>query len=231
MELRTALANIHRDPVWWRKVLLGGALALTVVGAPWPAGLVVESFDNARKGFPTPLPPLRGGSTRYTIGLLALLIDIVFFVLPLLAIGLLFVCGALLLMLSTSATAGGPLLSVLALFLLAYEAVMFAMSVSPVARLLYARDGRIEEALGAEVLRRATNPLVRAEYLRARIRSLPAYLPALALGAACWLVLRSDLPGALSVAALLLWLALSALCYAHLVVAQLYAAVALAVGE
>ena len=72
MNLRTALQTIHRDPEWWRKILIGGALMLTLVGYPWGAGLVVESLDFTRKGFPTPLPPWRAWGDRYVIGLFAL---------------------------------------------------------------------------------------------------------------------------------------------------------------
>ena len=60
-------------------------------------------------------------------------------------------------------------------------------------------------------------PAARAIYRSARLRSLPAYLPAVLLFAASWLV---TWPFVLA----LIWLALSALCYAHLVVVQLYAA-------
>jgi hypothetical protein len=52
---------------------------------------------------------------------------------------------------------------------------------------------------------------------------LPAYLPALLLAMLAWLVASSDLPGASVVTLLLLWLAASALLYAHLVVVQVYA--------
>ncbi len=44
-------------------MLIGGALLLTVIGYPWVAGLVIESLDNIRKGYPTPLPPWRDWGT------------------------------------------------------------------------------------------------------------------------------------------------------------------------
>ena len=87
MSLRAAIANIHNDRLWWRKILIGGALMLTIVGYPLAEGLVVENLDNARKGFPTPLPPWREWFTRYITGLFALLIDFVFFFLPILVAG------------------------------------------------------------------------------------------------------------------------------------------------
>src|SRR5690349_11561146 len=106
MNLRTALATIHRDPLWWRKVLIGGALMLSLIGYPWAAGFEMESLENTRKGFPSPLPPWREWSLRYLIGLFALLIDFLFFGLPVFAIGMLLLCvGALLLSSSSIAAA------------------------------------------------------------------------------------------------------------------------------
>src|SRR5215208_5925113 len=105
MNLRNALANIHRDPLWWRKILIGGALMLTVFGYPLAAGLVAESLDNTRKGFPTPLPPWREWFSRYLIGLFAVLIDILFFGMPIFGAGLLFLCVGTLLLTSTTLAA------------------------------------------------------------------------------------------------------------------------------
>ncbi len=216
MNLRSALANIHRDPHWWRTVLIGGALMATVVGYPWVVGLEVESMENTRKGFATPLPRWGDWANRYVIGLLAVLIDIMFFVLPVFGLGLLFLCGGGILAITGVgwttwlAPAG---LAALLLYLLA----MFAIGVAPVGRLIYAEAGNIEGALSARPLREARRPAARAFYRHARLQSLPAYLPALLLLAISWL---ATWPFAL----LLLWLALSALCYAHLAVVQLYVA-------
>jgi hypothetical protein len=216
MNLRSALANIHRDPHWWRSVLVGGALTATVVGYPWVAGFEIESLENTRKGFPTPLPRWSDWANRYVIGLLAVLIDIMFFVLPVFGFGLLFLCGGGILAISGVgwiswlAPAG---LAALLLYLLA----MFAIGVAPVGRMIYVEAGRIEDALSARPLRETRRPAARAIYRSARLRSLPVYLPTALLFAASWLVAW---PFALA----LIWLALSALCYAHLVVVQLYAA-------
>jgi hypothetical protein len=224
VDLRAALANIHNDRLWWRKILIGGALMLTVFGYPWAAGLVMESLDNARKGFPTPLPPWREWSTRYLIGLFAVLIDFVFFVLPAFLIGLLFFCGALA-SVATDADGGVSWLApVSGVVLLLYEATMFSISVAPVGRLIYADRGRPEEAMSVQSLRDALNPRARRVYAQARLLSLPAYLPAVLLGAACWFVGRGAFAGAAPLALILLWLTLSALLYAHLAVVQLYAA-------
>jgi hypothetical protein len=220
MSLRTALANIHNDRLWWRKVLIGGALMLTVVGYPWAAGLVIESLDNTRKGFPTPLPPWRDWFNRYIIGLFAALIDFIYFVLPLLAAGLLLFCIAVFLLFSgDTAIALGPFVALA----LIYELAMFAIGVAPVGRLIYVEEGLAEDALSARPLRAALQPGARGVYAGARLRSLPAYVPALLLALAAWGVVRSGFPGAWAVALLLLWLAASAVLYAHLVVAQLYA--------
>lgn len=223
VDLRTALHNIHADPFWWRKVLIGGALMLTGVGATWPAGLVVESMENVGKGYPTPLPPSADVWTRCIIGLFALVIDFFFFVLPVLFGGLLLFCGlAGLALTQTGAVtllvgqAVGALLGLLLLFL-------FAVGIAPVARLAYIADGRAEAALTPGLVRNALGASRRA-YGRARLHSLPGYAPMLLLAAITWLVARSTLPGGWLLTALLIWLTLSALIYAHLVVAQLYGA-------
>jgi hypothetical protein len=220
MNLRAALANIHNDRLWWLKVLIGGALMLTVVGYPWAAGLVIESLDNTRKGFPTPLPPWRDWFNRYIIGLFASLIDFIYFILPLLAAGLLLFCIAVFFLIGSSATI--TLAPFLALALI-YELTMFAIGVAPVGRLIYVEEGLAEDALSARPLRAALRPGARGTYASARLRSLPAYVPALLLAIAIWGTLRSGLPGAWAVALVLLWLAASAIVYAHLVVVQLYA--------
>ncbi|GAB4207414.1 MAG: hypothetical protein OHK0022_35590 [Roseiflexaceae bacterium] len=231
MNLRTALSNIHRDPQWWRRVLLGGTLALTVLGIPWTSGLVVESMDNSRKGYPTPLPPPGDWATRYLIGFFALIIDMVFFVLPLLLGALVFGC----LLLGSTVFAAGAGLSVIgwlatalvALYLLA----MFGLGMAPIARLLYTEEGRPENAMSINTLRAAVHRDTRRLFARARLLSLPAYLPVLVLGSALWQTLGSDIPAATPLALLLLWLTLCALVYAHLVVVQLYAAASRAALE
>ena len=216
MNLRSALANIHRDPHWWRTVLIGGALMTTVVGYPWVAGFEIESLENTRNGFPTPLPRWSDWANRYVIGLLAALIDIVFFVLPVFGLGLLFLCGVA--MLALNGAAGTSWLAPVGLAtLLLYQLTMFVIGVAPVGRLIYAQAGNIEDALSARPLREALRPAARAIYRRARLQSLPAYLPALLLFAMTWLV-------AWPLSLLLIWLCLSALCYAHLAVVQLYVA-------
>jgi hypothetical protein len=215
MNLRTALATIHHDPSWWRKILIGGALMVTVIGYPWAAGLEVESLENTRKGFPTPLPPWREWSLRYLLGLFAILIDILFFGLPIFAIGLLFLCVGVLLSSNSAAAAWFAPIGLAVLLL--YQLAVFVASVSPVGRLIYVDTGHVEEALGVGPVRAALTPGARRIYLRARLQSLPAYIPALLLSVAGRFV-----PWPFNL--LLLWLVCSALLYAHLAVVQLYAA-------
>jgi hypothetical protein len=214
MTLRTALATIHSDKLWWRTVLIGGALSCTIFGYPWAAGLLMESLENTRKGFPTPLPRWNDWSSRYLIGLFAGLIDILFFVLPVFALGLLIACGGGILAISGVGWMTWVVPAGLAALLL-YELAMFATGVAPIGRVMYAESGHIEDTLSSRPLRAALRPGARAMYARARLQSLPAYLPALLLLLASWQV-------GWPVGLFLLWLALSALFYAHLVVVQLY---------
>src|SRR5262245_46586413 len=178
MTLRTALSTIHRDPHWWRAVLIGGALMATLVGYPWVAGFEMESLENTRKGFATPLPRWSDWANRYVIGLLAALIDALFFVLPVFGFGLLFLCGAAILAIRGVGWVDWLAPAGLAAILL-YELAIFAVGVAPIGRLLYAEAGQIEDALSMRTLREARRPGASAVYARARLQSLPAYLPAL----------------------------------------------------
>ena len=216
MNLRSALATIHRDPQWLRKILIGGALMLTIVGYPWGAGMVIESLDFTRKGFPTPLPPWREWANRYIAGLLAVLIDVLFFGLPIFGLGLALLCAGVALLAASRADLTWPAIALVALLAL-YELLAFASSVAMVGRLLYVESGRVESALGMRTVRAALAPRARTIYGQARLRSLPAYLPALLLAGAAWLV-----PWPFKLIAL--WLMFSALLYAHLAAVQLYAA-------
>ena len=114
-------------------------------------------------------------------------------------------------------------LSPIGVIILLYELIMFTLGVAPVGRLIYVEEGRAEDALSIRPVRVALRPGARGMYMRARLRSLPVYLPALLLAATLWAVAHSAFPGAWIVALLLVWLSASALLYAHLVVVQLYA--------
>jgi hypothetical protein len=72
-------------------------------------------------------------------------------------------------------------------------------------------------------LQEALRAGARGVYLRARLISLPAYLPALVIGTLLVLVVPSGIPFSWLIAIVLYWLLMSALLYAHLIVAQIYA--------
>jgi hypothetical protein len=187
---------------------------------------VMESLDNSRRGYPTPLPPWSDPSLRWLTGLFCLLIDFAFFVLPLLIGAMLLVCASLGLALAGPAGAAwtAPVLVGLLLCAGLVSAALFLVGASPVGRLLFAHEGRVEEAISAAPLRRATHPARRGLFWRARLASLPAYLPALLLAGGTLALTARAFPGQALFVAVGAWLALAALVYAHLVVVQLYVA-------
>jgi hypothetical protein len=222
--LREAMTTVCRDRSWWLLCLGYGGAATTLIGLPLAAGFVMESVDNSRRGFPTPLPPWSDPSTRYLAGLLALLIDITFFVLPAILGALLSFCVGITLVLG----ARGPDPTLVMLWITLLTALLpiglFLSSVAPVARLRFADEGRIETALSRDVLHWALRPDVRPTLVRARLISLPAYLPALGLMAMAGGVLRFTFPGQGLLLLAIVWLMMAALVFAHLVVVQIYVA-------
>src|SRR3712207_2995963 len=91
--LRVALKIIHSDREWWRKILTGGALWLTLVCWPLVEGHQLESIENSQRGFPTPLPRWADFGTKGLVGFFAIIIDFFYFVLPVLSGGILLFCG------------------------------------------------------------------------------------------------------------------------------------------
>ncbi len=223
MSLRDALRALHADRDWWRKVLIGGALSCTLLAYPLTAGLVVESLDNTRKGFPTPLPAWVELSSRYILGLFAFLIDFLFYVVPFFVSALLFFCYGLITVLTRAEGNFNPVSAFGGLILIAFVASMFAVGVSPVGRLVFVQDSSPENAMSLKSLREALRGKARTVYLRARLISLPAYVPVILLGALLVYVIPSNLPFSFLIALLLYWLTMSALLYAHLLVIQVYA--------
>jgi hypothetical protein len=224
MHLRDAIKTLHADRTWWQKVLIGGALMSTLFGYPLAAGLVVESLDNTRKGFPTPLPPWVELSTRYILGLFGFLIDFTFYILPLFVAGALFFCSGFIVVL----TRVEPLFPIVTRFgavaLGATFVSMFLLGVSPIGRLLFLQDSAPEQAMSLASLREALRPAAWRVYAQARLASLPAYLPLVVLVALFVLVLPSGLPFSWLIGLILYWLIMCAQLYAHLLVIQLYAA-------
>lgn len=224
--LRDAAATVHRDERWWLKCLGYGAAALTLVGLPLAAGFVMESLDNSRRGYPTPLPPWSDPSLRWLTGLFCLLIDFAFFVLPLLVGGLLVGCASLGLALGGTGAAAWAqsLIGALLIGAGAVVGALFLLGVAPAGRLIFAREGRVEDAISAAPLRSTTAPARRALFWRARLASLPAYLPAALLAAGSVALSTRVFPGQALAVAVGAWLTLAALIYAHLLVVQLYVA-------
>jgi hypothetical protein len=228
---RVALANIHADARWWRKIGIGGALMLTVFGYPFAAGLVVEHIDNSHKGFPIPLPPWFDWDTRYLLGLFAILIDMVFFVLPLMLIAMLTGCILLFVVIGGGPVAVGETSSEAALVALAAQLLaglsclfFFLSSVSPIGRLIYVIEGSIEEALSRRPLREAWQRGRRSLYWQARLASLVGYLPLLVVSGILLALINQTFPGQLWAAGFLLWLWCCSLLYGHLVTGQVYLA-------
>jgi hypothetical protein len=226
LSLRAALATIARDRSWPLKALLYGALAISLLGLPLAVGFVLDSIDNSRKGYAYPLPPWTDWTIRGLSGILALLIDFVFFVLPVIAGGMLMICasiGMLVAGASDPAATGRALTLVAALGGIALLGI-FLCGAAPVGRLLFAEDGRIEDALSMRPLRLATSRASGPIFLRARLLSLPAYLPAALLALGAYAVSRVSFPGQAIALLLAAWLVASAIVLAHLVVGQLYVA-------
>lgn len=224
ISLRSAAATVHRDRQWWLHCLGYGLAAATGFGLPLAAGFVMESLDNSRRGYPTPLPPWSDPVTRYLAGFFALLIDFAFFILPLLIGAVLTLCASIALVIG--AMGGQPVLA-WALVLIGAAAAcvvlaLFICGVAPAGRLRFANEGRIEDAIGAATWRWTTGPHGRGPFLRARLASLPAYLPAVALAALTIGMARFAFTGQTAAIALGIWLTMAALVYAHLIVVQLY---------
>lgn len=218
MTLREALLNIHRDPHWWQKVGIGGAPALTGVGIPWSVGTVTVSLDNALKGFSYPLPPWNDWGTRYIIGVFTQLLDLVFFGFPLLIMALFACCALAISTMSSNPAVTDWVVLITTGIIVALELMLFTLNIRPIGRLIFLTEGRVEDAMSMRPLHEALGPGTHNMYFRARLQSLPIYLPIL-----LWFILQSSFPGLWIVGLLILWLSLSTLFYAHLVVVQLYA--------
>lgn len=220
--LPAAVALIWRDPAWWRKCLLHGALAMTIIGLPLAVGFIMESYDNTRRGFPIPLPPWRDWTLRALTGIFALLIDLAFFLLPLMVGGLALGCSGLALVLAAQTALLEPIISSIVALTGLVWLLFLLIGVAPVGRLIFAEEGQIERALSLETVRRALQPPYRAHFWRARLASLAAYLPAAVIAALTGWLITNNAPLLLIILAG--WLLCSAGIFAQLVGAQLYVA-------
>lgn len=216
--LSTAIRTIHADPAWWRKILIGGALWLTVIGWPIVEGHQLESIENSRRGFPTPLPLWTNLLDKAVIGLFALVIDFFYFIFPVLLVGMLFFCGTLILGLSGGEVAARLIATAVPGVVGLYLLFAWIAGVSPVGKQRYVEHGDMPQVLSAGLFRELLQASTRRPYLQARLQSAPCYALALALlTASLWLTRTSGLLGLITA-----WLGLSALVYARLVVIQLY---------
>ncbi len=219
--LRAAGAIIHRDREWWRKLVIGATLSLTIVGYPIVEGFQLESIENTQNRFPTPLPRWNALANKAIVGLLAVVIDVFFFFFPLLCIGLLLLCAGFAAVL---AGIGGPQLGLLGFVAsglgLGWLMLAWLSSVSPVAKWRFVADGQLETILSSRVVRDVWRQPARNFYLQARLRSFPVYLLPLALLGTAWY----STAWSRWIALLLVWISCAAWLYARLVVVQLYAA-------
>lgn len=221
--LKAALKTVHRDRAWWQKVLIGGAAWLTLIGYPLVEGYGIESLDNTKNGYPTPLPRWADLGTKFVQGMFALVIDFAYFVFPLLGGGMLLLCSALALSLAGTGGAVVQIVSGVGGVLVAgWLVIAWLLSVSPVGKRLYVGEGDVGQALSGKVVREVLEPIARPIYFKTRLLSLVIYLIPLALLVVAWLLANRS--GWLALG--LLWLALSALLYARLVSVQLYDAAA-----
>ncbi len=219
-ELRRAIQTIHADRDWWWKLLIGGALWLSLAGWPAVEGFQIESLDNSSRGFPTPLPRWTRLGDKTVTGIFALLIDFFYFVFPVLLSSMVFFCGALFTSLSGNTGATSIIAAVAIGGTALYMLTAWLSGASPVGKQRYALEGELEQALSAGLIAELFGPPGRRLYLLARFRSMPFYVPAVALlSLAVWLATRSRL-----LALVAGWLGLSTLLYARLITVQLYLA-------
>ncbi len=216
--LQTAIRIIWSDRLWLPKIAIGGLLGSTIFGVIWPQGLVIEHIDNSSRGYRLPLPAWRQFGDKAVMGLLATVMDFVYFVFPQLVAATLLFCAVLPFIVGENNTIATSL--TLAIFGTLFG-ISFLSSFSPVSKLFFARDGAVEKALGRASIRRALGRNGRWLYAGARLVTLPVYIPA--LGAAWWLWQLTQVPGvAVWWILAALWLLMSSLFWAWLVVAQVY---------
>lgn len=216
--LGAALRGVFADRWWWLKIAVGGGLMLTLVGIIFPQGLLIEHIDNTKRGFRTPLPSWRQWTDKAVMGLLATVLDFVYFLFPAMGISVILFCGVVPLLLKSAPTATSVIVvgTLLALFLFS-----FLSSVSPISKIRFAQEGDIEGSLGMVMVRRALNRQYRDLYVQARLVTLPVYIPALISSVGLWSVFNSSTPSLLLFTAMG-WITACCLFWAWIIVEQVY---------
>ena len=220
--LRESLRVVHADKRWWRAVAVAGLYGMTLFGYPIGAGFIISHLENTRKGYATPLPPLVDWTTRWLMGLFAVLIEFVFYVLPTMVTALLFFCGGLTLVMQRADESQASVLWLFGLGLGLWWLVMFLSGVSAIGRLVYVDDSGAERCLSGYPLREAFRHEAWKYYAKARIYSLPLYLlPVVCILCMPWILDQGGFFAWVS-GITVMWLFFSSLFYAHLVTMQIY---------
>ena len=220
--LRESLGVIHADKRWWRAVAVAGLYGMTLFGYPIGAGFIISHLENTRKGYATTLPPLVDWSTRWLMGLFAVLIDFIFYALPAMITTLLFFCGGLTLVMQRADESQVSVLWVFGVGLGVWWLVMFLSGVSAIGRLVYVDDCGAERCLSSYPLREAFRRPAWKYYAKARLLSSPLYIIPI-ITALCLPWILNNGGSFVWIGALLItWLFFSSLFYAHLVTMQIY---------
>jgi hypothetical protein len=220
--LRQAITTIFSDRRWPIKIAVGGAFMLTIIGMVLPQGFLIEHLDNSRRGFRTPMPAWRQWSDKAVMGMLAVMFDFVYFLLPIIAAMMALFCAIIPLLFRESASSVWTTRLIVAV-LITIIMLSFSFSFSPVAKIYFAKDGDVEQNVGPKMLSRVRNPLTRGLYRRARLASLPVYLPAQIRAAGLFLLFQQSASNVwltLGVA----WLTASLFFLAWLITGQIYLA-------
>ncbi|GAC1564636.1 MAG: DUF4013 domain-containing protein [Herpetosiphon sp.] len=215
--LGAAVANIHRDPGWWGKIAVGGALMLSVIGYPLVAGYELEYIDQCRQGYASPLARWADWSTKALLGLFGIAIDFYFFVWPLLIGGLVSLCSILGVSYMATGSNPWPGRTLLGL-LIGYLCLVWASGADIVAKQSYVAGAEMADVLRLGLVRRGLVPPGLRTKVGTRLWSTPAYLAAIGIFIAA--ASASSLPTWVQLIGF--WLGSMVLFYARLVTIQLY---------
>jgi hypothetical protein len=220
--LRESILVVHADKRWWRAVAVAGLCGMTLFGYPIGGGFIIAHLENTRKGYATPLPPLVDWSTRWLMGLFAVLIDFIFYALPAMVTTLLFFCGGLTLVMQRADESQVSVLWIFGIGLGIWWLVMFLSGVSAIGRLVYVDDSGAERCLSGYPLREAFRRHAWKYYATARVWSIPLYIiPLICIGSMPWILNLGGI-GAWIGGSIVVWLFFCSLFYAHLVTMQIY---------